>query len=327
MNILKKIRKINWRRGNGTLYLSSFVLFLAFAASVAVMEIFNLYYNQSKLQTITDTVADGSAIAALTPVGFDRDRMDDAANELLQKNGVVGTSVSTTIVANDEKDSHGNRTGDKLVTVNLLMNKNYLVANPRSYGSLFSISSHSKVRAKVVDNSAEMQTHSFAGINNAVATYPTTSDGSRNAAYINWLIEYRLNPEYNPVYQRGGINNSYYFIYDYLISMRFNGFNSPLLNWEQQCAIWLNNTLSSWTDITGCSATQIQNIADTGKPVVVTLYDSSGKFEAAVVVPRKGVLSGGEIALARVGEKNDNYVRTNYNDLKSEYTVKIFTHN
>ena len=327
MSLISKCEKIKWRKGNGTMLFSAAILCVSFVAAISIMEIYNLYYRQSKLQTVTDVIADGAAVAGNTIVGFDKSEANWTAIDLLRSNRESIHTRGGLTIKNDTSNAK-----DKIIEGKFYTGRNPATEIGQDIKDELPderkvLAARNKVKVYVSEYGKLLQKFSFAGQGNIGLGYSTTKEGIRNAAYVDWLIEYKLCPEYNKdVYQRKGVNNACYFIYDYIVSMGFDKSNTVTTNWETQHSSWLNSTLSSWSDITSNNAKQIQDIAETGKPVIALLYTKSGTFEAAVVVPKKGILSDGEIAIAKVGAKNDNYKRVNYNNLKSEYTVKVYTH-
>ena len=86
MSLISKCEKIKWRKGNGTMLFSAAILCVSFVAAISIMEIYNLYYRQSKLQTVTDVIADGAAVAGNTIVGFDKSEANWTAIDLLRSN-------------------------------------------------------------------------------------------------------------------------------------------------------------------------------------------------------------------------------------------------
>lgn len=293
------------------------------------INLFQLYGKHAKTQLICDAIADGAAVAGLTPAGFDETRMKEAARKIAEYNGL--TNMDYTIDVDDEKDKHGNYTGNKLITVDIRIRGDYYGSQYLGLTNHFSIKAHSVVRAEVdVTNYSLLQT-SYYDISATTPPFVTTTQGTRNPFFNKWLIGYYLCPQHNPIYvSQNEVSHAHKLLYDYLLCTD----TLPLL--ECDALMWpfyftSPSPAGNWTQLT--DAAEIQAAADAGETVILTVipddtktaidglapFDSLSEEEAStlfysaklyLVIPSSSVMQEGcvHVAHANANPTNSMYI-------------------
>ena len=94
MQILNRIKHINWHKGNGAILLGTFFCVMSFVAVLLVYEYCNVYCAQAYSQTRADLIADGSAEYANAYGELDETKTREMAQQLAILN------------SNEKKDIH-----------------------------------------------------------------------------------------------------------------------------------------------------------------------------------------------------------------------------
>jgi len=298
-------------------------MMLCFIAVIVLTERYNLFTASTSTQLVSDAVADGSALAGVTPIGYDEDRMKDMAQQLISENHIDGANISYDIDVESEYDNRGVPTNNKLVLVKVDTERDYFVPNFLSHGERFIVTANSVVRVETPTSAAGVLSRSFMTNYRMTLPFATSSTGHRNGSYVTWFINFYLSPEYNELYKMNhGTTYQEQFITDYSVCMGFDKFKC----YQIGNGGWRNYLASSSAENEGwfkCNnLTQAQAHADAGLPVVLIQNDSP---YLSVIVPSQGTLSSSEINVAVVGEENYNCKRIQKSDL-IEGTYSIYAH-
>ena len=81
-----KFKKINWRKGTGSVIVGMFVVLSCFSITLTLMEHGNLFNQASRVQMRADAIADGSATWAQTPLSIDEGMLDFMARKIADAN-------------------------------------------------------------------------------------------------------------------------------------------------------------------------------------------------------------------------------------------------
>jgi len=115
---MKKFKKINWRKGSGSVIVGMFIVLACFSLALVVMEHGNLFKQTTKAQMLSDTIADGATVWAQTPMTVDESQLNTMAAKIAYVNQRGGTAYTLHNPIVTEDSSLGAFT-DKLVTVHL----------------------------------------------------------------------------------------------------------------------------------------------------------------------------------------------------------------
>lgn len=284
----------------------------------------NLFTTYTDSQILTDIVADGSALAGVTPIGYDESRMENMADKLIEANPINDVDVSYEIKAESEYDYRGVPTNNKLVTVEIEGEKDYFVPNYLSYGERFKVATDAVVRVETPVASNGVLSNSFMTNHQMVLPFVTSSVGHRNPSYVTWFINYFLSPEYNHLYDCSfGNTKSEEFITDYAVCMGFDRYSS----YQHGHMGWSDYLKSSSAEYDGwfkCNnMSEAQAYADNGMAVVFVQETNTPKL--SVVIPSQGDINSNQVRIAYADTENKNSYICNYNEIKNnEYA--FYTH-
>lgn len=351
------LRLLKGKKAGAYIYLGAVFMIVGFIATLACMHFFEMYVSRTRAQLVCDTIADGAAVAGQSHIGFSISSAEAMAEELFERN-VTDSNASYDIEIVDETDSYGNPTGDKLVKV-FLTSTRYPILNGGLLKRAYTVNANATVKVKVTYDQDYVLELSYWG-NRYYDSVPfaTTTPGNRNPAYVSWLINFYLNPEFSILYQQGGTleannyDNNSFFLFDYLRLMavdlgpdgRTYHVDDPVSgsNWSSitpglpnfgafpgesstttlRHEIETNGALPypGWTRENDIAA--IQQKANEGKPAI--LFAMSGlrrRLHAYVVVPQNGSLPDGCVAVAyadNIGQRS-NYMILKISDLENAY--------
>lgn len=295
-------------------------MMLCFLAAIVLTERYNLFTTSTSTQLISDVVADGSALAGVTPIGYDEDRMKDMAQQLISENQIDGANISYDIDVESEYDNRGVPTNNKLVSVKVDTEQDYFVPNFLSHGERFIVTANSVVRVETPTSAAGVLSCSFMTNYRMTLPFATSSIGHRNGSYVTWFINFYLSPEYNDLYKMNhGTTYQEQFLTDYAVCMGFDKFRC----YQIGNGGWENYLKSSTAQNDGwfkCnSLTQAQAHADAGLPVILIQNDAP---HLSAIIPSQGTLQSNEINVAVVSDENFNCKRIKHSDLiAGSYTV------
>lgn len=137
-------RKIDWRRGSGSAIIGMVLLTVCFSLALIVMEHGNLFYRASRVQMLSDTIADGASVYAQTPLGLDAALLEDMATKIAAKN--TQTNLTVTLRQPVISDNYSRpQYNDKIVDIRLDAETPALISTDRT--GTVDISAGSKVRA------------------------------------------------------------------------------------------------------------------------------------------------------------------------------------
>ena len=321
---MKKRKNIKWKEGSGSILIGVVILLLGFTATVVILEMFNLYYTQTKTQTLTDAIADGSAIAGNLPSGFDEQEMRDVANELITKNNASSSITYIDFVVMPEIDGNGNTTGNTMVQTDLKVTEEYYFPTFINYNDRFEVSASAIVRAEAPTNANGFISVSFAQNPSLTLPFATTTEQNRLSAYVTYFIEYYLCPEYNELYQTTtGLTKGHLFIQDYMKCM---GLGIQPKNNPTELEGYFNSQTNGWKKTTNIS--ELMNFANSGKASILIAKNKSNSNDITfyVVVPQRGYLENSHIPIATVGTKNTNYEHIDYEELKTTHDIVGYIH-
>lgn len=308
------------KRASGSIYLGFMIMIIAFVAILVCINLFQLYTLNTQVQVISDAIADGSASAGLTMFAFDETEMRLAADKIFQYNDTLnGVALNYTIQVVDEKDDEGHTTNNKLITVEVFgrtqaFNSGLISAFTKNqHDDTYLAKGKSIVRAevKVIENTWITETLLNKGELYELP-FATTDVNSRNPNYTNWVIDYFLCPQYNPIYQKAentSITKANHFLYDYSKCMGIAGLvNGDFYDLSGILSDLKTNQFhgyGTWTHYS--SAADLQANADAGRPTVIICETRYGQPEVYVVVPQKNAISSTQVAVAYANNTNSNY--------------------
>lgn len=308
------------KRASGSIYLGFMIMIIAFVAILVCINLFQLYTLNTQVQVISDAIADGSASAGLTMFAFDETEMRLAADKIFQYNDTLnGVALNYTIRVVDEKDDEGHTTNNKLITVEVFgrtqaFNSGLISAFTKNqHDDTYLAKGKSTVRAevKVIENTWITETLLNKGELYELP-FATTDVNSRNPNYTNWVIDYFLCPQYNPIYQKAentSITKANHFLYDYSKCMGIAGLvNGDFYDLSGILSDLKTNQFhgyGTWTHYS--SAADLQANADAGRPTVIICETRYGQPEVYVVVPQKNAISSTQVAVAYANNTNSNY--------------------
>lgn len=320
------------KRGSGSIYLGFMIMIIAFVAILVCVNLFQLYTLNTQVQVISDAIADGSASAGLTMFAFDETEMRLAAEKIFDYNNTLnGITLTYTIQAVEEKDSEGHTTNNKLITVEVLgrteaFNSGLISAFTKNkHDDTYLAKGKSTVRAevKVIQNTWITETLLKKGELYELP-FATTDATNRNPNYTNWVIDYFLCPEYNPIYQKAdntSVTKANHFLYDYSMCMGIAGLvKSDFYDLSLILEDLKTNQFfgyGTWTHYS--SAAELQSNADTGRPTVIICETRHGQPEVYVVVPQKNSISSNQVAVAYANNTNSNYKIIEWNEFLSTH--------
>ena len=313
------------KRASGSIYLGFMIMIIAFVAILVCVNLFQLYTLNTQVQIISDAIADGSASAGLTMLSFDETKMRKAADDIFDYNNLPGLFMTYSISVENEIDEEGTPTNNKLITVEVFGRKQ---AFNRGLISVFTnvvadneyaAKGRSVVRAEVktLENSWIEETLLKKPENYQLPFVPTEPK-NRNANYVNWLIDYYLCPEYNPVYQKPDsaiFTRADWLLYDYITCMGITGMSPEFRNFSYILEDLKTNQptgFGSWTRFN--NAGDMQANAEQGKPTIIICETPLGLQEVYIIVPQKNRLQPGEFAAAYANNTNSNYEVMQWDD-------------
>lgn len=323
------IRKLKEKRASGSVYLGLVLMIVAFVAVLVCVNLFQLYGVHTKAQLISDTIADGAAVAGRVNLTFDESIAKEMAKQIFDANISENTDGSYTIDISEELDSWGRSTGYYLIKTSCTISANSYghsfflssLGNDSEHKSSYTATANSTVRCKLAVTSDTYLKKSYYYEKDAYLGFATTTSGNRFGGYVSWLIKYYLSPEYNPIYlSNDSAFNSMCFLIDYYKCMDFEteyfAFDSIKELHQRIKAYGIGDaTLHS-------SATQIQMAADEGRPTVIVCRNKQNPeiYEFYVVVPQNAALLPNQIVVAHANGYNQNYQIIDWNDFCSNHT-------
>lgn len=336
--MLKSIRSIITNKQAGaSVYLCVILMLMAFLVITICINVFQMYSVDVRAQLISDVIADGSAVAGQTPLGFDEARMLAAAETIFNSNNSIDDITLDYNISVADELINGSPTGYKLITVTVSGRSNhyftalidFFKSSNEETPQSFDVHAKSVVRAKVENSAASVLQQSYyeGGRHSLPAVdITTTAPGNRIASYSTWLIEYYLCPEFNPIYQPGlsATPKSGHLLLDYLKHMGL--YSEPhsaesILTGAGQAAF------ASYAFNSNASASNIQAKANAGEVMFFVCRNAqTGAAEIYIVVPAKFDIGDGAIAVAYANQDTDNYkiidldtFKTTHSDLKFYY--------
>lgn len=317
-------KKVFFNKGSGTIYVGGIIIFVCLTITLMLMEQFNLFESSVKTQLITDLMADGSAIAGITPANYDESRVYDMAAKLAEENKINGETINYTIDVDNEYADNGVPTGNKLISVESVSSNYHYVPEYFSYEERFEVKTNAVVRVEAPTAVNGYLSVSYMTNWNNTLPFVSSSTGHRNPIYVTWFMNYFLCPEYNSLYESsyGNVKENE-FITDYAVCMGFDKYES----FQHGNEGWTNYLSSSsasndgWFKIT--SLTQAQNYANQGMAVILV---EQGERRISAIVPTQGNFQSNEVALAYVSNNgNKNISRITHDEITSN-TYAIYVH-
>ena len=120
---MRKIRLyISNNRGGASVYFGVVLMLMSFLVIAICINTFQMYQSDVRAQLICDAIADGSAMAGETPIGFDKIRVYKAADEIFSYNCPDDSYEYQ--ISIDAEYKEGQPTGYQLITVVLKTRKN-----------------------------------------------------------------------------------------------------------------------------------------------------------------------------------------------------------
>lgn len=355
-------RLLKNKNAGAYIYLGAVFMIVGFIATLACMHFFEMYVSRTRAQLICDAIADGAAVAGQSHIGFSESRAESMANKLFAKNSASADADFTMEIV-DETDSHGNPTGDKLIKVYYTSTRDPIL-NGGLLRRAYTVHANATVKVKITYEQQYVLSESYWGnaYYNSVP-FATTTPGNRNPAYVSWLINFYLNPEYSEMYMQSWTNalnrdvNSF-FLFDYFRLMAIDlGPGGVTCHIDDYTSLGNSGMpglpggsglpgLGGGTGTSGgqtlrkeienngnlpfpgwtpvSGAQNIQSIANTGKPVVIfTVGNSQRTMRAYVVVPQNGNLPDGCIAVAYFDEQGQ---KSNYEVYDLEFALELGQH-
>ena len=83
---MRLFRKINWRKGTGSVIVGMFVVMTCFSIALILMEHGNLFNQASRVQMRADAIADGSVVWAQTPLTVDETKLNTMTGRIAAAN-------------------------------------------------------------------------------------------------------------------------------------------------------------------------------------------------------------------------------------------------
>lgn len=325
------------KRAGVSIYLGVILMLIAFLVIAICINIFQMYSIDVRVQLICDVVADGSAIAGQTPLGFDEERTKMAADKIFGLNNTLSDAELDYEIQITDEVIDGSPTGNKLVSVQVFGRSNYFYTEILDFfdgksdvlAKTFSVSAKSVVKAIVKTEITSVLTESyFEGKRYQLPTVGiiTTTPGNRLASYSTWLIDYYLCPEYNPIYQPSspGAAKSGHFLLDYLKHM---GLYSEPFSAESILSGDGQSFFLSYIAAFDTNAASIQSKANAGEVMFFACRNNeSGAAELYIVVPAKTNLDEGCIAVAYANSETNNYHVLKLDDFMATHSNVTFYH-
>lgn len=314
-------RILRSRKASAAVYLGIAIMLVALVAIIVCINYYSLYSTHLKAQLICDTIADGAAIAGQTVSGYDEDKVREVAEKLFENNKMDGVQQTYTLEIKDVPNAN-----EKLIVVEMKTEASFYGAKFLDIGELFNANTRSVVQVKYSVIADTWIQESFYNRPNDKLTFAASIEGNRNASYINWLVEYYLNPEKNPLYLfQNSAPRSHYLIYDYIKCMGLKpGDPKTLSEWKNYFASQ-DAKDAGW--IVGADPTALQAEAELGKPVLIIQTMKDGTENFFIVVPQRQVLPEGYIAVAYANHGTTNYKAMCWSDLLlDESSVIAVTH-
>lgn len=337
--MLKRFRStLGNKQAGATVYLGVVLMLMAFLVITICINVFQMYSIDVRAQLISDAVADGSAVAGQTPLGFDDVRMRTAASKIFDLNNTLSDATLSYDIEVTDEIVDGSYTGYKLVTVTVSGYSNYFYTDIVDFfdgsddtmSEAFSVNAKSVVKAKAETTITNTLSQSF--YENGRHLLPdvgiiTTTPGNRLASYTTWLIDFYLCPEYNPIYQStsSGTSKNGHLLLDYLKHM---GLYSEPYSAESILTGPGRTAFSSYAVSGDITATEMQSKANSGEVVFIACRDvGTGAAEIYIVIPSKSALEDNCIAVAFANTAADNYKIINYEDFKTTHTeISVYWH-
>lgn len=328
-------KKLKEKRASGSVYLGLVLMLVAFVAVLVCVNLFQLYGIHTRAQLISDTIADGAAIAGCVNLTFDESIAKETAEQIFQANISENTNGSYTIEVNEELDSWGQSTGYYIVkTTCTISAQSYghsfflsSLGNDSSHKSSYTATASSTVRCKLAVTSNSYLKKSYYYEKDAYLDFATTTSKNRTGAYVSWLIKFYLSPEYNPIYlSNDSAFNSMCFLIDYYKCMGFEteyfAFDSIKELHQRTKTFGIGNDATIHN-----TATSLQMAADEGKPTVILCRDKQNPeiYEFYVVVPQNNTLLPNQIVVAHANGYNQNYQIIDWNDFCSNH-IEIYAY-
>lgn len=303
--------------------MSLIVMLFCFLIIVMLTENFNLFNTYTDAQMLADVVADGSAIAGASPIGFNETSMADMANELIDANPIYGADVSYTIDAEHEYDNRGVPTNKELVTVEVEAEKDYFYPEYLSYNERFTVHTNAIVRVETPVAVNGVLSTSFMTNYRMTLPFVTSTTGHRNSSYVTWFVNYFLSPEYNNLYEiEYGVIKEEQLITDYMVCMGFDSFDS-YQHGHQGWETYLSSSQAysdGWFECNNLD--RAQEYANDGLAVIL-IQDVSPRL--SIIVPSQGDSGESEVFVAYAARENKNCDRLLQSDIKSN-TYKVYVH-
>lgn len=327
--ILNKLRE---KRGSGSVYFGIVLIIVAFIAMLVCINLFQLYGVHARAQLVSDTIADGAAIAGRTNLTFNESIAKEAAEEIFEANKQYipdNSSISYTIDISEELNSQGASTGYYIIKTSCTLSvdtygHNFFLSSlggEPTHKTKYRATENSTVRCKLAVASDTFLDESYYYDREAYLGFATSTSGNRFGGYVSWLIKYYLSPEYNSIYLSNNTSfNSFCLLLDYYKCMGYDiehfDFNS-VKEFHWRLSNYNNSGAHYYT-----SASQIQMAADQGKPTVIVCRNarSSEIYEFYIVVPQNTTLLPNQIVVAHANGFNQNYQIIDWNEFCDQHT-------
>lgn len=338
--MLKTIRAmVTNKQAGASVYLGVILMLIAFLVITICINTFQMYSVDVRAQLISDVIADGSAVAGQTPLGFDEVRMTAAAARIFSHNNTFDDITLAYEISAADEIVDGSPTGYKLITVVVSGHSNhYFTAiidffngDDEDAVQSFDVYAKSVVKAKVGNSASSVLQQSYYEGNRhnlPAVDITTTTPGNRITSYSTWLMEYYLCPEFNSIYQPGlsATPKSGHLLLDYLKHMGL--YSEPhsaesILTGPGQAAF------ASYTFNSNASASDIQAKANAGEVMFFVCRNTqTGAAEIYIVVPTKSDIDDGAIAVAYANQETANYKVINLEAFKTTHSdLKFYYHN
>lgn len=325
---------IDWRRGSGSVFVGMSMIVLCAIFTLLVITEYSVSDTVVRSQMVTDAIADGSSKLAKMPHSIDEDVLIAAANQIAEYNE---TDAKYTVRAEVTEKTDSVAGGVFTNTISYTVETATTVGTQR-----VPIVHTSEAKISAITSVADSQWITSRHIKSV--PFPTTKPGQRSAFYVNWFIDDYLAVDLNPAYEMDTSTYCNIFMHDYLVCLGFDGardapyknrtsykwyvamiqsvitgegkyYDSVIANDGWYCVLEdAKEGIRLLQEDPESAAEIIQNAANQGKPVIGLQHDhlksGSVRHHCFVVVPQRGELKKGEIAIAEAGggiSFNTNY--------------------